>query len=251
MSCSVCTTPNLAGHLFCVGCGRALRAATEEPVFFLASKPSPSPITSDSGDADLICGACAAPNPRRYLFCGSCARSLRNTHPAADPTPETESASAPDSAVEWSTHATTGISCHECTSANPKDCQFCTSCGTPLHAPETEQEVVSTSPVAAGQSIQNRIRLRLTLLSSASLLLALAVVLYAIAGRQWTVAPLTLALASAVVSVGKLNRWSLALFTSDMRAAFGGTRFSRQDTSTKTSVALSGDSVAMADDIVI
>ena len=153
MSCSVCTTLNLAGHLFCVACGRALRAATKEPVSYLASIPSPASVTSDSGDADLICGACAAPNPRRYLFCGSCARSLRNTLPAAEPTPETESTSAPDSVVEWSAHATIGISCHECTSVNPEDSQFCTSCGTPLSDRETEQEDVSTSPVAAGPSI--------------------------------------------------------------------------------------------------
>ena len=89
-SCSVCTTPNLAGHPFCVECGRALRAASREPVSQPASKSSPSPNTSDSGDTELICGTCAAPNPRRYLFCGSCARSLRNTRPAAEPTPEVE-----------------------------------------------------------------------------------------------------------------------------------------------------------------
>ena len=167
-----------------------------------------------------MCGACGTRNPGLFLFCGSCAKSLRNVHPAAVPTPEIETAIA----EERSANAGLEPTCQECAYAIPEDCQFCVRCGTPLRVLEPEREIVSTSPAVSGPSTSNRIRLRLTLLSSATLLLALAVVLYAIAGRQWAVAPFTLALISAIVSVGKLSRRSLALFTSDMRAAFGGTR---------------------------
>ena len=214
MSCRFCATPNLGVNLFCVGCGRALSVVIKEAVALPNSRPSSAYIASGSGDAVLICESCAAQNPSRYLFCGSCARSLRNAIPTSVPT---QVISCSES------------TCRECSSANARNDHFCVHCGTPLRVPQSEREVVSTSHAVARYHIQNRIRLRITLLASASLLLAPAVVLSAVAGMQWAVAPFVLALLSAAMSVGRLNRRSLTMFVSDTKMLLGGARMPGRD----------------------
>ena len=67
------------------------------------------------------------------------------------------------------------------------------------------------------RSVAPRIRLRVTLLVSSVTLLLLAVMLFAVGGFVWTIAPLTLAVLTLLISMGN----SPALFLADIQQALG------------------------------
>ena len=69
----------------------------------------------------------------------------------------------------------------------------------------------------------NRTRLRLVLLSSAAILLLIALFTFALLGLQWAIAPAVLAALSGVVALGRMTRRSFSLFVADLRSTFIGT----------------------------
>ena len=69
---------------------------------------------------------------------------------------------------------------------------------------------------------KNRVRLRLVLLASSAFMLLLALFAYALAGMQWAIAPLVLALLTFGIAAGRLSGRSLALLKDDLRAILTG-----------------------------
>ena len=69
---------------------------------------------------------------------------------------------------------------------------------------------------------KNRVRLRLVLLASSAFMLLFALFAFALAGIQWAIAPLALALLTFGIAVGRLSGRSLALLNEDLRVILTG-----------------------------
>ena len=189
VECAECGWLNAAEYAFCVECGIALRTEPETE-----APPVAAP-------ADMRCANCGWLNAAEYAFCVECGIALRTE-------PETE---APPVA------APTEARCGNCGWLNAAEYAFCIECGNAMgNAPKPIAESIPAPQMS------NRLKLRLTLLLSASVLASLALAVYFVVNVQWAIAPAVVALLSLWLALGSMSNRSFALFKSDMRRIFIG-----------------------------
>ena len=157
-------------------------------------------------------------NPRSHSSCVACGNALHETATASD---LVSNDGLPD------------IACGSCGAQNPAGYSFCENCGNSLQTgaePLAQEPDTTTSRGLPAEAIlSNRVELRLVLLSYGLLLLAIALLAYALFGPQWAIAPAVVGVVSLAVAPGRLSRSSLSLFLSDLRVMLGGVGPSTQE----------------------